>query len=210
MTSRSPATRTAAAPTARGAASRARLIQAAREELIERDGHLEVDSVATRADASVGLIYRHFGNRAGLIGAVVDDFYDRFRSEALETNPAPGGTFAERERERAKLYVAFHYADPLARIIAQNLHLDAEVATIEARHRDEMISLAESVMALGQRRGEIPTDRDAGFIAAMVIGGMREVLGVALSGDRSPEQDVTAERLWVLIAGVMGVDPYPA
>ena len=62
------------APTARGAASRARLIQAARAELIERSGSLEVDSVAQRADTSVGLIYRHFGSRAGLIGAVVDDY----------------------------------------------------------------------------------------------------------------------------------------
>jgi AcrR family transcriptional regulator len=207
LTSRTSAARTVAAPTARGAASRARLVRAAREELIERDGQLEVDSVASRADASVGLIYRHFGNRAGLVGAVVDDFYDRLRTEALETNPVPGGTFAERERARAALFVAFHYADPLARIIAHNLHLDAEVATIEARHRDEMIGLAESVMALGRRRGEIPADRDAGFIAAMVIGGMREVLGVALSADRTPDQDETAQKLWVLIAGVMGVDP---
>lgn len=204
-----PTSRTAAAPTARGAASRARLVQAAREELIERDGVLEVESVATRADASVGLIYRHFGSRAGLIGAVVDDFYDRLRADALETNPAPGGSFAERERRRAALYVAFHYADPLARVIVHNLHLDAEVAAMEARQRGEMTRLAESVMALGQRRGEIPLDRDPAFIAAMVIGGMREVLGVALSGEQWADQERTAEKLWVLIAGVMGVDPYP-
>lgn len=62
------------APTARGAVSRARLIAAARDELIERDGQLEVDSVAARAESSVGPIHRHFGSRAGLVGAVVDDF----------------------------------------------------------------------------------------------------------------------------------------
>jgi len=195
------------APTARGAASRARLIHAARAELIERSGSLEVDSVAQRADTSVGLIYRHFGSRAGLIGAVVDDFYARFRTEALEINPAPGGTFAERERRRTELYVAFHYADPLARIIVHNLHLDADVAAMEARHRTEMIQLAERVMALGQARGEIPADRDPAFVAAMMIGGMREVLGVALSGEQWPDQEVTAAKLWVLVAGVAGVDP---
>ena len=195
------------APTARGAASRARLIQAARDELIERSGSLEVDSVAQRADTSVGLIYRHFGSRAGLIGAVVDDFYARFRAEALETNPAPGGTFAERERRRTELYVAFHYADPLARIIVHNLHLDADVAAMEARHRGEMIRLAERVMALGQARGEIPADRDPAFVAAMMIGGMREVLGVALAGEQWPDQEVTAAKLWTLVAGVAGVDP---
>lgn len=199
--------RPAAAPTARGAASRARVVAAAREELIERDGALEVDSVAGRAGSSVGLIYRHFGSRAGLIGAVVDDFYGRFRAEALETNPAPGGSFARRERRRAALYVAFHYADPLARIIVHNLHLDAEVAAVEAGHRREMIRLAESVMALAQRRGEVPRDRDPAFIAAMVIGGMREVLGVALSGEQWADQTEAADRLWILIAGVCGVDP---
>ena len=192
-------------PTARGAASRARLVEAARAELIERSGSLEVDSVATRAETSVGLIYRHFRSRAGLIGAVVDDFYARLRSEALETNPAPGGTFAERERRRTELYVAFHYADPLARVIVHNLHLDAEVAAMEARHRAEMVRLAASVMALGQRRGEVPADRDPAFIGAMMIGGMREVLGVALAGDRWPDERETAAKLWTLVAGVAGV-----
>ena len=183
------------------------LLAAAAAELVERDGVLEVGPVAARAGVSVGLIYRHFGSRAGLIGAVVDDFYARFRTEALEINPAPGGTFAERERRRTELYVAFHYADPLARIIVHNLHLDADVAAMEARHRTEMIQLAERVMALGQARGEIPADRDPAFVAAMMIGGMREVLGVALSGEQWPDQEVTAAKLWVLVAGVAGVDP---
>lgn len=201
MTSAKPAS------TARGQASRARLVAAAREELIERDGTLEVDSVARRGESSVGLIYRHFGSRAGLVGAVVDDFYARFRAEALEINPAPGGTFALRESRRAALYTAFHYADPLARIIVHNLHLDAEVAAVEAGHRAEMIQLAESVMRLAQRRGDLPADRDPAFVAAMIIGGMREVLGVALSGERHADQEKTAAKLWILIAGICGVHP---
>jgi hypothetical protein len=82
-----------------------------------------------------------------IVSAVVDDFHARFRAESLETNPAPGCTFAERERRRTELYVAFHYADPLARIIVHNLHLDADVAAMEARHRGEMVRLAERVMA---------------------------------------------------------------
>ena len=88
-----------------------------------------------------------------------------------------------------------------------NLHLDADVAAMEARHRTEMIQLAERVMALGQARGEIPADRDPAFVAAMMIGGMREVLGVALAGECWPDQEVTAAKLWTLVAGVAGVDP---
>jgi AcrR family transcriptional regulator len=68
--------------TARGAATRRRLVDAARDELVERDGVLEIDSVAVRANVSVGAIYRHFESRAGLVGAVVDDFNMRYRAEA--------------------------------------------------------------------------------------------------------------------------------
>lgn len=191
--------------TARGRASRDRLIAAARDELIERSGLLEVDSVAQRAGTSTGLIYRHFGNRAGLIGAVVDDFYTRYRSEALEVNPAPGGSLPTRERRRTELTVGFHYREPLARVILSNLHLDSEVVVEETAHLEEMIALAAGVMRLGRRRGEIPEDRDPELIAAMVIGGMRHVLAMALAQGLPEEQ--AAHQLWIFIAGVLGVDP---
>lgn len=37
--------------------------------------------------------------------------------------------------------------------------------------------------------------------------GMPEVLGEALSGERWAEKTETARKLWLLIAGVCGVDP---
>jgi AcrR family transcriptional regulator len=191
--------------TSRGAATHRRLIRAARDELIERDGNLEVDPVAARAGVSVGSIYRHFGSRSGLIEAVVDDFYTRYRTEALETNPVPGGRFTDRERRRTELSVAFYYSDPLARVILSSLHLDPSVAVKEAVHIDAMVDLAASVMALGQERGELPAGRDPRFIGAMIIGGMRHVLAAALAQDL-PQRE-TAEKLWVLIAGIMGVEP---
>lgn len=189
----------------RGAVTRRRLLAAATEELVDRDGQLEVDSVAFRAGVSVGSIYRHFGSRAGLVGAVVDDFYKRYRTEALETNPVPGGRFAERERKRTELSVRFHYQDPLAVVILWQLHLDPEVAANEGRHIDEMIAEATAVMALGQKRGELPKDRDPQFVGAMIIGGMRRVLGVALTSDPPISEHTTARKLWVLNASIMGL-----
>lgn len=197
----------AEAKTPRSAATRRRLIKAAREELVAREGLLEIDSVAARAGVSVGAIYRHFGSRAGLVAAVVDDFYTRFRDEALEINPAPGARFAERERKRTELSVAFHYGDPLARVILSSLHLDPEVAVSEAAHIDAMVELVAKVMALGVRRGEIPKGRDPRFVGAMIIGGMRHVLAIALAEDPPIPQRQTSRKLWVLIAGIMGVDP---
>jgi AcrR family transcriptional regulator len=180
---------------------------AARAELVAREGLLEIDSVAARAGLSVGAIYRHFGSRAGLVGAVVDDFYMRYRSEALELNPAPRAGFAERERKRTELSVAFHYGDPLAHVMLSSLHLDPEVAVNEAAHIDAMVELAARVMALGVRRGDIPKSRDPRFVGAMIIGGMRQVLAVALARDPPIPQRDTSRELWVLIAGIMGVDP---
>lgn len=193
--------------TARGARTRARLIEAAREELVQRAGVLEVDSVARRAGLSVGAIYRHFDSRAGLIAAVVNDFYSRYRSEALEINPAPGASYAVRERKRTELSVAFHYNDPLAPIILSSLHLDAEIAIRETTQIAEMINLATEVMKLGQKRGEIPVERDARFIGAMVIGGMRHVLSVALGSEPPIPQQTTTTQLWALTAAIMGVEP---
>jgi AcrR family transcriptional regulator len=202
-----PVTESRAPKTERGAATHRRLVDAARAELVERDGVLEIDSVAARSGMSVGAIYRHFDSRAGLVGAVVDDFYTRYRTDALETNPSPGGTFAERERKRTELTVAFHYSDPLARVILSSLHLDAAVAVREAAHIDEMVELTAGVMNLGQFRGELPEDRDSRLMGAMIIGGMRRVLAVALASTPPIPQQVTARELWVLNAAIMGISP---
>lgn len=78
--------------TPRAEASRNRLRQAAADELVDRRGGLEVESVAQRAGVSVGLIYRHFGSRAGLVQAVIEDFDGRYVRDVLGVNPYPGGT----------------------------------------------------------------------------------------------------------------------
>lgn len=68
-----------------------------------------------------------------------------------------------------------------------------------------MIELAAGVMAFAQRRGEVPEDRDPHFLGAMIVGGMRHVLAVALSADEPLPERVTAERLWVLNAAIIGL-----
>src|SRR5690349_13406419 len=60
-----------------------RLIRAAQEELIQGHGLLEMQAVAKRAKASVGLAYHHFGSKAGLIAAVVEAFYNRLEEVAF-------------------------------------------------------------------------------------------------------------------------------
>ena len=64
--------------------TRQRLIEAAEKELIRSHGHLEMQAVSKRAQASVGLAYHHFGSKAGLIAAVVEAFYSRLDEMAFK------------------------------------------------------------------------------------------------------------------------------
>lgn len=188
--------------TSRGAATRERLLRAAQEELTARDGTLEVASVAARADVSAGLLYRYFGSKAGLVGAVVDDFYDRLHAEVADAVP-PGEDWAARERARLELSVAFHYREPLATVVLSRLLREPEVAGLEARRIGRLVEDAAKSVARSQRRGELPPDLDPRTVGAIVIGAHRVAMGEALTRARRPAPELLVEQLWrFMVAGV--------
>lgn len=182
--------------THRGAATRERLLQAAAAELIERDGALEVASVAARAEVSVGLLYRYFGSKAGLVAAVVESFYDRFHAEVADTDPAPAADWASRERKRLELSVAFHYREPLAAVVLSRLSRAPEVAAVEVRRIGRLVEDAAKNVTAGQRRGELPPELDPRTVGAMLIGGFRVAMGEALTRRRRPDAEALVEELW--------------
>jgi len=181
--------------TRRGAATRQKLLDAAEAELVERDGALEVASVAARAGVSVGLLYRYFGSKAGLIAAVVDDFYERLMDTTRRAREA-GDTWSERERRRTELSVDFHYTEPLARVVLSRLAREPEVAALEVQRLAHVVDDAARSVQRGQRRGEIPEDIDARTVAAMLIGGFRVAMAEALSRANRPDQEKLTEELW--------------
>jgi AcrR family transcriptional regulator len=176
------------------------LVAAARAELLARDGALEVTSVAERAGVSVGLLYRHFGSKAGLLTAIVEDFYARFDAAIAE---APGDTWAERERARTDLAVRFHYDNELAPLILARLVTDPEVAAAENRHLQAQVALGTRNVRNGQRSGEIPGDLDAGVAAALILGGVRQVLIEVLARPRRPRADRVSAQLWRLVVAAV-------
>lgn len=191
--------------TPRGVATRDRLLAAARSELVERQGVLEVESVAGRAGVSVGLIYRHFGSKAGLVGAVIQEFYKRFEEEVITSNPAPGAGWVEREHVRTLRSVAFNYEDPLAPVVLSRLHLEPAVAAIEARELDAHIEMSAVNVAYGQREGFVPKEIDPRFAGAMIFGGLRRVLVEALGRTPRPPQAEVAAQLWSFISAILGI-----
>lgn len=159
--------------------------------------------MARRAGVSVGLIYRYFGSKAGLLGAVVEDFYDRYDRDVMEPNPAPGADWPKRERERTARAVAFHYREPLARVVLSRLHREPGVAAIEAERLARHVESAARNLTLGQERGEIPRDLDVGLAGAMVLGGIRQGLAEALGRTPPPAPEIVVEQLWRFIAAAV-------
>ena len=184
-------------------AGRDALLRAAAEELVDRRGVLEVASVAQRAGVSVGLIYRHFKSKAGLLAAVVGDFHVRFDAEVLDVDPAPGAGWWERERRRTEMAVAFHYDEPLAPIVLARMARDPEVAAVEARHLRVQVARGTQNVARGQRDGDIPEDIDAGIAAALILGGVRQALIEVLTRRERPPRDVLSDQLWRLVVAAV-------
>src|SRR5260221_10467480 len=79
---------------------RERLLAAARQLLIESGGDLDVEAVAATAGVSKSLIWRPFGNRAGLLTAVIKDFWDGYDDALADARLSSDASWAERERER--------------------------------------------------------------------------------------------------------------
>lgn len=162
--------------------TRARILTAAANELIERDGNLEIATVAARCDVSQGLIYRYFDSKTALIAAVVDDFYDRYDQAVMDIDPLPGAVWAERERLRTKHSIEFYNRDALARIILLNRQKEPQVSLVEIRRLKAHIELGVQNIQIAQKKGEIPTSVNPEIASPMIMGGLREVIVQKLEG----------------------------
>lgn len=194
-------------PPSRGADTYRRILDAAAEALVAGQGAFEIGEVARRAEVSVGLSYHHFGSKAGLVAAVVEEFYARFEAAVMDINPKPGADWGERERLRLERMIAFHYSEPLAPVILTRLSREPEVAAVEAERIDRHIALAARNVEIAQARGEIPAGLDAHLLGAMILGGLRQAVGQALAAPRRPAQAKLADQLWAFIAGTARFRP---
>ncbi len=183
---------TKAGTSARGEATRARLLDAA-VELLEEGGYAaaSVAAIARRSDVAAGALYRHFPSKAEL-------FVEVFRSAAeqelaaLQEASAEPGTVAEkleavvREFTRSALSqprlawaLGYEPVDPL---------VDAERLAYRQTYRERLAALIRAGIAAG----ELP-DQDPDLTAASLIGAISEALVSPLSPVAG--EDVDPERL---------------
>ncbi len=189
--------------------SRAVLIEAAVAALVDGNGDFELQDIAKRAQVSVGLAYHRFGSKAGLIAAVVDHFYDELE-QAIDLGDFHEKDWGIREKERLSRLVGFLYRNDLATIIFSTLTRDPQVAVVEAERWRELIETAARNLRKGQARGQFAARRDAGVLAALVLGAVRHGVGHALSARPRPSIAALNEELWTFIARGLGLEPRTA
>ena len=180
-----------------------RLIRAAQEELIQSHGLLEMQAVAKRAKASVGLAYHHFGSKAGLIAAVVEAFYNRLEDVAFSPSKLTSPDWAGREKERIAAYISFHYDHPFAPLVVGPLSRAVEVLDVEQAFTRRQLAAGAYNLRAGQRDGVIPADLDPRLTIALMIGGIRQALIGALTASHRPDCAELTDKIWVFVAGAL-------
>lgn len=184
--------------------NRARILKAARAAFVAGGGEVEMGDVAKRAGVSIGLAYHYFGSKAGLISAVVTDFYDR-HDEILNQRFDATLKWPERERLRVSRMVEFLFADPVTPILLGRLSASAEVVAIEAERREKNIERAAGSISRAQQRGVVDPGIDAEMAAALIFGGMRQAIAMTLARQDKPDAAAFTRQVWQLVAGMLAL-----
>lgn len=182
-----------------------RLVQAAEEELIENDGHLEMLAVAKRAGCAVGSAYHHFGSKTGLVAAVVDAFYGPLEDIIMAGASSGQMTWADREKLRVRLIVDYYYDHKFAPLVVGRLGREPEVTDIERERHDRQLKEGHRNLRDAQRRGIISQDLDTKVAIGLLLGGIRQALVSALRDEKRPSRDELVEQIWLFTKGALGV-----
>ena len=186
--------------------TRRRLVDSAREVLVEGAGALEVAEVARRIDVSESLAYYHFRNKAGLLAAVIHDFYERL-DDAVVAVPFPGATWVERERARVRATIDFMYADPAAALVVNVVAAEPSLLEHQRERQRRLNLLGARNIAQAQRAGEVPAELDSHLLVSMILGGVFAGISEALAAvPRRPRDEIERE-IWSFVARAAGVAP---
>ena len=143
------------------ARARQRILRAARR-VIETEGQatFTMDRVAAVANVGKGTIFRRFGDRAGLVSALLDDYLREFYA-AIESGPPPLGPGAP-ARDRLEAYfiaaIRLQYENPVFATTAQMTQAQHAAAAFGPLH-DHIASLLQ----------EIDLEGDIGILTTMLL-----------------------------------------
>ncbi len=182
----------------------ARILAAAERLLLANDGELEMSQVAEEASVSVGLAYHYFGSKSGMLGAIIDAFYDRYNA-VVNQYIDPDINWGVREKDRLLASINFLYSDAMAPMVLGKMAQTPQVVAIEAARQQEMIELATRNIRSGMSRGHLNPHIDPDIAAAAITGAMRQCFIHAFAMKPRPDAELLAQQLWGLISGAVGL-----
>ena len=151
------------------------ILQAA-EEIIGQEGVAlaRTDAIAAQAGVSVGTLYKHFGDREGLIGALIEsrqsELLDQFRTLVA----APGETFVG---DLHRFFAVFEHAGKRhGRLFAATMNDEVGARTWHCKRDEifaELMAIIDVLLHRGQEEGVIaPRGDRMHVLAALSLGRM--------------------------------------
>ncbi|GAB5483118.1 MAG: hypothetical protein Pars92KO_28750 [Parasphingorhabdus sp.] len=183
----------------------AKILAAAETILREGEGDLEMSQVAEKAGVSVGLAYHYFGSKSGMLGAIIDAFYDRYNA-VVNRYIDPDINWGVREKDRLMAAVEFLYNDPMAPVILGKMAHTNQVAAVETARHEEMIEMATRNIGSGIKRGDIGQHIDPAIAGAAITGAMRSGIIHAMGMKPRPDPAILTHQIWGLIAGALDIE----
>lgn len=153
-----------AAPERADAARNRHRILTAAARMVAAGGveRLALDEVARAADVGVGTVYRRFGDRAGLVFALLEEQDELFRARIADGPPPLGPRGAPQERLRAFLHALVDLS-----VEQRPLLLLAESSSPSARYRNA--SYAFQHTHTSGLVAELRPDADAAYLADALL-----------------------------------------
>lgn len=183
----------------------ASILAAAEQILRDGDGALEMGQVAERAGVSVGLAYHYFGSKSGMLGAIIDGFYDRY-NHVVNQYIDPDIPWRVREKQRLMAAVEFLYNDPMAPVILGRMAHTSQVAAVESARHEEMIEMAIRNIGSGIKRGDIGNHIDPAIAGAAITGAIRSGIMHAMAMRPRPDPAKLTHQIWGMIAGALDIE----
>lgn len=135
----------------------------------------------------------------------MDEFYRRLDAETVDDD-MPGLTWADRERERVRRLVHFAYSTPLAPVMLGLVMREPDLALADAEHTRTMTRYAAANLRRAQASSELSAALDPELAGAVIMGGLRQAIALALTSPEPPPPDALADALWTLVHATVSVD----
>lgn len=201
MTRGGTAPRPSGALTRKGAATRARLIQAAQCVFSER-GFLQskITDITGAAGTANGTFYTYFDSKEQVLMAIADEVVGRFLGTLREGRSASGDPAEVISHDNHRYVVAYRAHADIMRVIEQAATFNNEMAALRRSIRERFVERAARSIRTWQAEGLCSADLTPRIVAALLVAMVDNFAYNWLSlGQPHPEDEVVhaMNEIWI-------------